>query len=374
MKIMTVFGTRPEAIKLAPVITELRKRGIPQVVCVTAQHRQMLDQMLSLFDITPDYDLDIMTDRQTIGDITSKALKGLEPVLTKENPDLVIVQGDTTTTLMGALAAFYHKVPVAHIEAGLRTPDKYNPFPEEMNRRLVSQVAEFHFAATKLAKENLLKSGVDESDIYVTGNTVIDSLLWTSALDMPFENKILRELNTSGKKIILITTHRRENLGDGMRAIFNSIHRLSSAHKDLLFVFPVHLNPQIREHAEEILGNRENVVMTEPISYPDISKLMKKCYMVMTDSGGIQEEAPSLGKPVLVLRSNTERPEGVSAGTAKLAGVDEDSIFHLANELITNKDTYNSMAHSVNPYGDGTSAKQIVDILSERLTNDKPLD
>lgn len=368
MKVMTIFGTRPEAIKLAPIINELSKNDIQQVVCVTSQHREMLDQMLELFDIKPNYDLNIMTPNQTLEVITSKALLGLEPIISKEKPDLVIVQGDTTTTLMGALAAFYHKIPVAHVEAGLRTSDEYNPFPEEMNRRIVSQIANLHFAATELAKKNLLDCGIKSEKIFVTGNTVIDALLWTSGQDLPFSNPQLTELKGKWGGIVLVTTHRRENLGNSMEAIFNSINRLSEIHNDTIFVFPVHLNPAIRKLAEKVLGDNKNVLMIEPISYPDMAKLMKLSYMVMTDSGGIQEEAPSLGKPVLVLRTTTERPEGITAGTALLAGVDENEIFNTANSLLSDKIKYSQMAKAVNPYGDGHSAKKIVGIIIERFS------
>ena len=367
MKVMTIFGTRPEAIKLAPIIKELQNRDFEQVVCVTSQHREMLDQMLELFKIEPNYDLNIMTKNQTLEEITSRALLGLEPVVSQEKPDLIIVQGDTTTTLMGALAGFYHKVPVMHIEAGLRTDDKYNPFPEEMNRRMVTQLADLHFAATELAKKNLLECGIDNNNVFVTGNTVIDSLLWTSSQNMPFSNPNLAELEKTNARIVLVTTHRRENLGESMQAIFNSINRLSEEHKDVVFVFPVHLNPAIRKMAESVLGENKNVILIEPITYPDMAKLMNMSHLVMTDSGGIQEEAPSLGKPVLVLRTTTERPEGISAGTALLAGVDENKIFDVANELLTDTDKYNEMAHSVNPYGDGHAAQKIVEIISERF-------
>ena len=372
MKIMTIFGTRPEAIKLAPLILELEKRKIEQIVCVTGQHRQMLDQMLSIFNIEPTHDLDLMTQNQSISEISSRALTGLEPIIRVEKPDLVIVQGDTTTTLMGALAAFYNQVPVAHIEAGLRTDNRYNPFPEEMNRRLVSQISELHIAATEKARQNLLSSGIDSSRIFVTGNTVIDALLKITSEELEFEDSNLKSLDLD-KKIILVTTHRRENLGEGMESIFRAIKRLSIKHTEVQFVFPIHMNPKIRKHAEELLKDQKNILLTQPVSYRDIAKLMKLSYLVMTDSGGIQEEAPALGKPVLVLRSTTERPEGIDAGTAILAGVDEEKIYYLADSLIEDQEKYKRMAQAVNPYGDGAASIKIADIIKEKLENDSSI-
>ncbi len=368
LKVLTIFGTRPEAIKLAPVIQALEKHHITdQVVCVTGQHREMLDQMLSLFAIKPDHDLRVMTESQSLEQISSRVLLGLEDVLEQTKPDLVLVEGDTTTVLMGALAAFYKKIPVGHIEAGLRTDNKYNPFPEEMNRRLTAQLADLHFAPTQQAKQNLLAEGVKPDKIFVTGNTVIDALLWVLEQKRPFESQALKALKTEGRRVILVTTHRRENLGEGMEAIFSAIKRLAGEFSDLLFVFPVHLNPAIQKHATDTFKDVANVVLTEPLGYSDLAKVMQMSYLVMTDSGGIQEEAPALGKPVLVLRDTTERPEGVEAGTAKLAGTAADKIYEYAKELITDSAAYEKMAKAINPYGDGTAAKQIVEIISQKI-------
>lgn len=368
VKIMTIFGTRPEAIKMAPIIKELESRKAhAQEACVTGQHRQMLDQMLRLFNIKTAYDLEIMTPHQSLEQISSKALLGLEEVLEKNRPDMVLVQGDTTTALIGALAAFYKKIPVGHVEAGLRTDSLYNPFPEEMNRRLIGQLAQLHFAPTEKARDNLLREGIKSDLVHVTGNTVIDAIKWVTTQDLPFQNHKLANLDTTGKRVVLVTTHRRENVGRGMKSIFETINRLSSEYSDLIFIYPVHLNPAIQKLAKEAFGKNESIVMLEPLEYPDLAKVIQKSYLVMTDSGGIQEEAPAFGKPVLVLRDTTERQEGVDAGTAKLVGTDNDKIYSEAKKLLTDDGAYKEMANAVNPYGDGTAAKKIVDIIEQKI-------
>jgi UDP-N-acetylglucosamine 2-epimerase (non-hydrolysing) len=369
MKVMTIFGTRPEAIKIAPIINELASRQIEQVVCVTGQHREMLDQMLDIFHIKPDYDLNIMTSGQSLGEVSAKSLMGLEPIIEKEQPDVVVVQGDTTTAFMGALASFYHKIPVAHVEAGLRTNDRYNPYPEEINRRLISQIAEVQFAPTHSAESNLLRSDIHQSSIYITGNTVIDALLWVADQNIAVNNKSLEQVISQDNRIILVTTHRRENLGEGMEAIFSAIKRLATERPKLVFFFPVHLNPAIQRHASTMFKDLKNVILTDPLSYSDIAIAMKHSYLVMTDSGGIQEEAPSLGKPVLVMRETTERHEGIEAGTGVLVGIKEDDIYHETVRLLDDDNTYNQMAHAINPYGDGTAAKKIADILTKLYGN-----
>lgn len=365
MKVLTVFGTRPEAIKLAPVILELKKHGIDQAVCVTGQHRQMLDQMLDLFDIRPDFDLNIMSERQTLEDITTRALELIQPVIKASEPDLVLVQGDTTTAFVAALAGFYHQIPVGHVEAGLRTSNRYNPFPEEMNRRLTTQLADHHFAPTQLAKQNLLRDGVEGNKITITGNTVIDALQLILARQFPLKAPELSRVDFS-KRVILLTTHRRENLGDGMKGIFRAVQRIAGEYSDVEFIFPVHLNPAVQRHARDLLGNSAAIHLMPPLSYSDLVGVMARSYLVMTDSGGIQEEAPSLGKPVLVLRSNTERPEGVEAGTARLIGTEEESVYAAAKELLDNASAYQEMARATSPYGDGHAAEKIVRIITER--------
>jgi len=367
---MTVFGTRPEAIKLAPVIQELDRREINQVVCVTGQHREMLDQMLSIFNISPDHDLNIMARGQSLSHIVSKSLTGLDSVIEDEKPDLIVVQGDTTTTFAAALAGFFHKIPVAHIEAGLRTNNKYSPFPEEINRRMVTQIADLHFAPTDTAATNLAKSGVQNNDIYITGNTVIDAVLQVSNLLAPVENTELKKLISDDKQFVLVTTHRRENLGDGMESIFTAIKRLAIDFPQTTYLFPVHLNPAIREHAEKVFNGVSNVILTQPFSYTDMAISLKTTYMVLTDSGGIQEEAPAFGKPVLVLRDTTERQEGVDAGTAILTGTDEQAIYRSAHKLLSDANAYREMSHATNPYGDGTAARQIVDALKNYFDRD----
>jgi UDP-N-acetylglucosamine 2-epimerase (non-hydrolysing) len=366
MKIVTIFGTRPEAIKLAPVINELNNRGLKGVNVSTGQHQEMLKQVTDIFGIKSDYSLDIMSEKQTLADITTKALSGITKVLKAENPDVVIVQGDTTSAFAGGLAAFYQKIPVAHVEAGLRTWDKYNPFPEEINRKLISCIADYNFCPTEGSKKNLLEEGIAENSIFVTGNTVVDALLSVSAKNIPYENKALDKIDFS-KKVILLTSHRRENLDNGMEDIFSSINEITKIDENVNVIFPIHLNPAVRQLAKSILGDNKKVVIIEPLSYTDLVNVMKKCYMVMTDSGGIQEEAPAFGKPVLVLRRTTERPEGISAGTAKLVGTDKDNIVSEAKKLLLDKSAYKKMAHSINPYGDGKASSRIIDVLEHSL-------
>ncbi|WP_289294105.1 non-hydrolyzing UDP-N-acetylglucosamine 2-epimerase [Romboutsia ilealis] len=365
IKVMTIFGTRPEAIKMAPLVKELEKREeIESVVCVTAQHRQMLDQVLETFNITPDYDLNIMKQGQTLVDITTRALQSLSEVISQVKPNIVLVHGDTTTTLSGSLAAFYNQVSVGHVEAGLRTYDKYSPFPEEVNRQVTGIIADMHFAPTEVSKNNLLKEGKKEETIYVTGNTAIDALRTTVKDDYyhPIFDKI------GNDKIILLTAHRRENLGEPMKNMFRAIKRIVEEFDGVQVIYPVHLNPLVRQAADEVLGDNNKVHLIDPLEVLDFHNFLNKSYIIMTDSGGIQEEAPSLGKPVLVLRDTTERPEGVNAGTLRLAGTDEDDIYDLTKLLLTNKDEYNKMSKSSNPYGDGMSSKYIVDEIIKKFS------
>ena len=361
IKVMTVFGTRPEAIKMAPVVLELQKHAdrIQTIVAVTAQHRQMLDQVLDLFRITPDYDLDIMSQGQTLYDITTKSLMGLKDVLAKEKPDLVLVHGDTTTTFAGALASYYQQVPVGHVEAGLRTGDIYSPFPEEMNRKLTGAIAAIHFAPTATAKANLLKENVNPSHIYVTGNTVIDALMMTVAGDYDFGDD-LKDVDFHNHRVILLTTHRRENLGEPMRHIYKALRRLIEEIPDTEIVFPVHRNPLVRKVVEEELAGVDRIHLIDPMEYEPFANLMSLSSLVLTDSGGIQEEAPSLGKPVLVLRNTTERPEAVEAGTVRLIGTDKDVVYAETKRLLTDQAAYDAMSNAVNPYGDGKASQRIV--------------
>lgn len=361
IKVMTVFGTRPEAIKMAPVVLELQKHAeqIQTVVAVTAQHRQMLDQVLDLFQITPDYDLDIMSQGQTLYDITTKSLMGLKDVLAKEKPDLVLVHGDTTTTFAGALASYYQQVPVGHVEAGLRTGDIYSPFPEEMNRKLTGAIAAIHFAPTATAKANLLKENVNPSHIYVTGNTVIDALMTTVAGDYDFGDD-LKDVDFQNHRVILLTTHRRENLGEPMRHIYKALRRIIEEIPDTEIVFPVHRNPLVRKVVEEELAGVDRIHLIDPMEYEPFANLMSLSSLVLTDSGGIQEEAPSLGKPVLVLRNTTERPEAVEAGTVRLIGTDKDVVYAETKRLLTDQAAYDAMSNAVNPYGDGKASQRIV--------------
>lgn len=370
LKVMTVFGTRPEAIKMAPVVKALEAApDMEAIVTVTAQHREMLDQVLHLFSITPDYDLNIMSASQTLYDVTTKALLGLKDVLEEAKPDVVLVHGDTTTTFAGALAAFYQEIPVGHVEAGLRTGNIYSPFPEEMNRKLTGSLTTYHFSPTSSAEKNLLKENISSEHLYVTGNTVIDALRTTVKEGYHFEEELLNSLDYEQKRIILVTTHRRENLGEPMRHVYRAIRRLVYEFDDIEVVFPVHRNPKVRSIVAEELGDTERVHLIDPLEYEPFANLMAHSYLLMTDSGGIQEEAPALGKPVLVLRNTTERPEAVTAGTVKLVGTDEEAVFMTARRLLSDKEAYASMANSVNPYGDGEASRRIIEALRFELLN-----
>lgn len=368
IKVMTVFGTRPEAIKMAPLVKELKKREeIECIVCVTAQHRQMLDQVLETFEIVPEYDLDIMKQGQTLSQITSRVLEGLEKVIQEVKPNIILVHGDTSTTFAGALAAYYNQVDIGHVEAGLRTWNKYSPYPEEMNRQMVGVLADMHFAPTENSKKSLLSEGKKEENIYVTGNTAIDALQTTVKED--YKHPILDWVGDN--RLILITAHRRENLGEPMRGMFKAIKRIVDEFPDVRAVYPVHLNPKVRAVANEVLGNDEKIKLIDPLEVLDFHNFLGKSYLILTDSGGIQEEAPSLGKPVLVLRDTTERPEGITAGTLKLAGTDEETIYNLTKELLENKEEYEKMSKASNPYGDGKASKRIVDAIVEKYKNKK---
>lgn len=366
MKIMTVFGTRPEAIKMAPVIRELRKHpDIETRVCITAQHREMLDQVMQLFHIHADYDLNIMAQGQTLYDITARVLRGLQEVFAKERPDCVLVHGDTTTTFTAALAAFYAQIPVGHVEAGLRTYDLHSPFPEEANRQLTGVLADYHFAPTETAKDHLLREHKEEEKIFVTGNTVIDALLATVKKDYTFADKEIEAIEEH-KRVILVTTHRRENLGAPMHHVYRALRRLVDDIPDTEIVFPVHRNPLVREAVAEELEGHDRIHLVEPMEYEPFTNLMARSAIVLTDSGGIQEEAPSLGKPVLVLRDTTERPEAVAAGTVALVGTSEEAVYETAHRLLTDEAAYRKMAEAVNPYGDGHAAERIVAWLRHR--------
>lgn len=360
IKVMTIFGTRPETIKMAPVVKELQSRPeIKTVVCVTAQHRQMLDQVLEAFGIRPDYDLNIMKAGQTLSDITSRVLAGLETVIQKEKPDLVLVHGDTTTTFAGALAAFYQQVKIGHVEAGLRTYDKYSPFPEEMNRQMVGVMADFHFAPTEQSRQNLLCEGKKPETIVVTGNTAIDALKCTVRTD--YRSDLLDW--AEGSRLIVLTAHRRENLGEPMHRMFRAIRKIVDRYEDVKMVYPVHMNPLVRSAAKEIFADDSRIRLVEPLDVVDFHNLLSRSYLILTDSGGIQEEAPSLGKPVVVLRDTTERPEGIAAGTLKLAGTDEDRIFDIVDTLLSSPAEYEKMSRASNPYGDGFASRRIVDTI-----------
>lgn len=362
IKLMTVFGTRPEAIKMCPLVLEMRKypEYIQPIVAVTAQHREMLDQVLDLFGIKPDYDLNIMTAGQTLYDVTTRALMGLKDVMEEAKPDMVLVHGDTTTTFAGALAAFYAQIPVGHVEAGLRTGNKYSPYPEEMNRKLTGSIADMHFSPTSTSKSNLLRENVDEKNILVTGNTVIDALQTTVREDYKFEDAKLNKVFASGNRLILMTTHRRENLGEPMRHVYRALKSVLETHSDVEAIFPVHKNPKVREIVREELGALDRVHLIEPMDYEPFANLMAKVDIVLTDSGGIQEEAPALGKPVLVLRDTTERPEAVEAGTVKLVGTAYEDVLHETNLLLDDAEHYRSMAEAANPYGDGRACERII--------------
>lgn len=362
IKVLSVFGTRPEAIKMAPLVLELNKdKDIESVVCVTAQHREMLDQVLKAFNIEPDYDLNIMQQGQTLADITTRALNGLDRVIKECNPDVVLVHGDTSTAMVGALAAFYNQKTIGHVEAGLRTFNKYSPYPEEANRKIIDAIADLYFAPTENSKNNLLKENVDENNIFVTGNTAIDALKTT--VKEEYTNEVIDWIGSD--RMILLTAHRRENLGDPMRNIFKAIRRLTETFADIKVVYPIHLNPKVREIANEILQGNDRIRLIEPLEVLDFHNFINKSYLIMTDSGGIQEEAPSLGKPVLVLRDTTERPEGIDAGTLKLVGTDEQVIYENAKELLENKESYNKMSHACNPYGDGNASIRIIEAIKQ---------
>lgn len=365
IKVMTVFGTRPEAIKMAPLVKELKKRKeIECIVCVTAQHREMLDQVLETFDIVPDYDLNIMQKGQTLTDITVRALKGLEDVIKEVKPNIVLVHGDTTTTFAGALAAFYNQTDIGHVEAGLRTYDKYSPYPEEMNRQMVSSLSDMNFAPTKLSADNLIKEGKKKENIFITGNTVIDAMSTTISDD--YQNEVFDWVGND--RMILLTAHRRENIGDSMRSIFKAVKRIVTEFPDVKVVYPIHKNPIVREIANEIFGDCDKVKLIEPLEVFDFHNFMNKSYIILTDSGGVQEEAPALGKPVLVLRNTTERPEGIEAGTLKLTGTDEETIYEETKKLLTSKKEYEVMSKASNPYGDGHASERITDEIIKRYT------
>lgn len=360
-KVMTVFGTRPEAIKMAPLVHELKKHSeqIESVVCVTAQHRQMLDQVLEIFDITPDYDLNIMKDRQTLVDVTTRALQSLDAVIKEVKPDIVLVHGDTSTTFVASLAAFYNQVAIGHVEAGLRTWDKYSPFPEEMNRQLTGVMADLHFSPTDGSADNLRRENKPEDAIYITGNTAIDALKTTVRED--YTHPVLDRF--ADYKLVLMTAHRRENLGEPMRRIFRAVRRIVDEHPEIAVVYPVHLNPAVQEVAQELLGDHERISLIDPLDAFDFHNFARRAHLILTDSGGVQEEAPSLGVPVLVLRDTTERPEGIAAGTLKLAGTDEEQVYRLTKELLTDQQAYDAMAHAANPYGDGEASRRIVEAI-----------
>ncbi|MBP0726070.1 UDP-N-acetylglucosamine 2-epimerase (non-hydrolyzing) [Bacillus sp. RG28] len=365
IKVMTIFGTRPEAIKMAPLVLELEKYNdqIESIVTVTAQHRQMLDQVLEIFKITPDYDLNIMKDRQTLIDVTTRGLEGLNSVMQEVKPDIVLVHGDTTTTFIASLAAFYNQIAIGHVEAGLRTWDKYSPYPEEMNRQLTGVMADLHFSPTKMAAQNLLNENKKEETIFITGNTAIDALKTT--VKEEYSHPVLDKLGND--RLVLMTAHRRENLGEPMRNMFRAIKRLVEKYSDIQVVYPVHMNPVVREIANDILGNDSRIHLIEPLDVIDFHNFASRAYLILTDSGGVQEEAPSLGVPVLVLRDTTERPEGIEAGTLKLAGTDEEVIFSLADELLSDEEAHAKMAKASNPYGDGEASRRIVEAILQHF-------
>ena len=366
IKVLSVFGTRPEAIKMAPLVKELESRKeIESIVCVTAQHREMLDQVLEAFKIKPDYDLNIMKKGQTLSDITSRVLEGLDEVIKEVKPNIVLVHGDTTTSFVSALSAFYNQVDIGHVEAGLRTYDKYSPYPEEMNRQWVDCMCDMYFAPTELSAKNLIKEGKDKSKIYVTGNTAIDAMKTT--VDKNYKNKELDWVK-DGERLILLTSHRRENIGEPMHNIFKAVRRIIDEFKDVKVIYPIHLNPVVREIANEEFEGCDRIHLIEPLEVFDFHNFQNKSYFIMSDSGGIQEEAPSLGKPVLVLRDTTERPEGIKAGTLKLTGTSEEKIYKEAKKLLTNKEAYNKMSKASNPYGDGHASERIADAIIDKYS------
>ena len=369
MKVMSVFGTRPEAIKMCPLVKELEQaKNIQSIVCLTGQHKEMLQQVIDIFGTKADYNLNIMKPAQTLTTITSSILEGMEPILIKEKPDIVLVHGDTTTSFAVALAAFYQQIPVGHVEAGLRTYDKYSPFPEEMNRTLTGRIAELHFAPTENNKNNLLRENITRN-VFVTGNTVIDTFKTTVKEDFEFKDEELKKINLKGKRCILMTAHRRENLGQPLRNICNAVKKIVEKFDDIEVIYPVHLNPAVQNTAKEILGQIDRVHLVAPLDVEDMHNLMARSFLVMTDSGGLQEEAPACGVPVLVLRTETERPEAVEAGTVKVVGVDENTIVEEAVKLITQKPEYDKMARAINPYGDGHACERIVKCISEWFFN-----
>lgn len=364
IKVMSIFGTRPEAIKMAPLIKELETREeIDSIVCVTAQHREMLDQVLNTFSIKPDYDLNIMKKGQTLSEITARVLRGIEEVLEKEKPNIVLVHGDTTTTFASALATFYQQISIGHVEAGLRTYNKYSPFPEEMNRQMVDCLTDMYFAPTNLSKENLVKEGISPEKIYITGNTVIDAM--SKTVDSNYKNEILDWVEND--RLILLTAHRRENLGENMYSIFNAVNKIVNEFDDVKVIYPMHLNSKVREIAQEVLGNNAKVKLIEPLEVFDFHNFQNKAYLILSDSGGVQEEAPSLGKPVIVLRDTTERPEGIEAGTLVLAGTEEANIYKITKNLLEDENKYKAMSKAVNPYGDGKASERIVDAIIEKF-------
>ncbi|NLM62299.1 MAG: UDP-N-acetylglucosamine 2-epimerase (non-hydrolyzing) [Clostridiales bacterium] len=367
VKVMVVFGTRPEAIKMAPLVLELKNREqVECIVCTTGQHRQMLDPIIEIFGLDVDFDLNIMEPDQTLSMITSKTITGMEPVLEKTKPDMVLVHGDTSTAFAAALAAFYRKIPVGHVEAGLRTGNRYSPYPEEMNRRLISEIAEMHFSPTKSNAENLRRESVT-GDIFITGNTVIDALHTTVSKSFRFYSDCLLDIDFDRERVLLVTAHRRENYGRPLENIMNALRDLAYAYPDIRIVYPVHMSPVVRDTAERILGNVPRVSLIEPLNVDEMHNLMDRCHLVLTDSGGLQEEAPALGKPVLVVRRETERPEAVEAGTVKVCGVERETIFRMASELLDSEEAYSQMANAVNPYGDGKACRRIVDAILWRF-------
>ncbi len=376
IKVMSVFGTRPEAIKMAPLVKALAEREhFESICCLTGQHREMLDSVMDIFKLKGDYDLNIMQKQQTLSSITTRAILGMETVLQEAKPDLILVHGDTSTTFAGALAAFYHQIPVGHVEAGLRTYDKYSPFPEEMNRTLVGDIAELHFSPTAANAENLTKEAI-KGEVFITGNTVIDAMKTTVRKDYRFSTEILNELDFENRRVIVLTCHRRENYGKPMHDILSAVRKLVESHPEIEVVYPVHLSPVVRQCAQEELGGVDRVHLIDPVDVEEMHNLMARCYFVMTDSGGLQEEAPAMGKPVLVLRKETERPEAVAAGTVKLAGVEHEEVLALGKDLLEDPALYARMAHAVNPYGDGEACGRIADAIEWyfRLREDKPKD
>ncbi len=376
IRIMSVFGTRPEAIKMAPLVKELAKYpDLESICCLTGQHREMLDSVMDIFQLKGDYDLNIMEKRQTLSTITTKTLLGMEQVMEQYHPDMILVHGDTSTTFAGALAAFYHQVPVGHVEAGLRTWDKYSPFPEEMNRTLVGDIAELHFSPTKANADNLRREAIG-GKIFITGNTAIDAMKYTVQKDYVFSDNVLKQLDFENRRVIVVTCHRRENYGEPMEQIMKAIAEMVRIHPDVDVVYPVHLSPVVRDCAAKYLGGKERIYLIDPLDVQEMHNLIARCYMVMTDSGGLQEEAPALGKPVLVMRRETERPEAIAAGTAKLAGICYDDVLSLANELLESKEAYAAMAKAVNPYGDGEACRRIANAIRYHfgLTEEVPTD